>query len=164
MTERIELLSKFDADAARLAGTTPSSLSPGLATDDIIDAIANFPQDNPFVRLNEVAVAGGFPKPGDEMFHNAQDEEELRSAISQITSQIGCIIPLDMEPALPELLTIRIDGEDIEYVDTCDGNDTGWTYVNQEGPYDEIELCADSCNALHNIGTLSANYNCVPQG
>jgi hypothetical protein len=131
---------------------------------DIIDGIANYPIDNPYVRLNEVAIAGGFPQPGAEKFHNAQDEGELRAAISQISSQIGCIIPLDEAPEQPELLSIYIDGEEIPWVDSCDGEELGWRYTNPMGPYDEIELCAEACEALHNIGTLSATYNCVPQG
>lgn len=131
---------------------------------DIIDGIANFPQDNPYQRLNEVAIAGGFPQPGAEKFHNAQDEDELRSAISQVTSQIGCVIPLDMAPAAPDLLSISIDGQEIPFVESCEGNELGWHYVNPEGPYDEIELCADACDALHNTGSLSAHYNCIPQG
>ncbi len=131
---------------------------------DIIDGIANYPVDNPYVRLNEVAIAGGFPQPGAEKFHNAQDEQELRAAISQISSQIGCIIPLDMAPALPDLLSIFIDGEEIPWVDSCEGEVLGWRYTNPMGPYDEIELCAEACEALHNVGTLSATYNCVPPG
>lgn len=131
---------------------------------DIIDGIANYPVDNPYERLNEVAIAGGFPQPGAEKFHNAQDEEELRAAISQISSQIGCIIPLDEAPEQPDLLSIYIDGEQIPWVDSCDGEDLGWRYTNPMGPYDEIELCAEACEALHNVGTLSVTYNCVPQG
>lgn len=131
---------------------------------DIIDGIANFPQDNPFERLNEVAIAGGFPQPGAEKFHNAQNEEELRSAISQITSQIGCIIPLDMAPAQPDLLSIFIDGEEIPFVVSCEDDEQGWNYVNPDGPYDEIELCAQACDSLHNTGSLAAHYNCIPQG
>lgn len=131
---------------------------------DIIDGIATYPQDNPYERLNEVAIAGGFPQPGTEKFHNAQDEEELRSAISQITSQIGCTIPLDMAPDQPDLLTIFIDGQEIPFVASCEGNELGWHYTHPMGPYDEIELCAEACESLHNIGTLSATYNCVPQG
>ncbi len=131
---------------------------------DIIDGIANFPQDNPYERLNEVAIAGGFPQPGAEKFHNAQDEDELRSAISQISSQIGCVVPLDEVPAQPDLLSIYIDGELVPWVDSCEDEAFGWRYTNPMGPYDEIELCADACDALHNIGTLSATYNCVPQG
>jgi len=131
---------------------------------DIIDGIADFPQDNPYERLNEVAIAGGFPQPGAEKFYNAQDEEELRAAISQISSQIGCIIPLDMAPEQPDLLTIFIDGEEIPWVDSCEGEELGWRYTHPMGPYDEIELCAEACEALHNVGTLSATYNCIPQG
>ncbi len=130
---------------------------------DIVDAVVQFPEDNPFERLNEVAIAGGFPQPGAEKFHNAQNEEELRSAISQISSQIGCIIPLDMEPEQPDLLSIFINGEEVPYVEACEGNDVGWTYTMPDGPYDEIELCADACDDLHNVGTLSAHYNCIPQ-
>jgi hypothetical protein len=131
---------------------------------DIIDGIADYPQDNPYERLNEVAIAGGNPQPGAEKFHNAQDEDELRSAISQITSQIGCVIPLDMAPEQPDLLSIFIDGEEIPYVDSCEGEALGWRYTNPMGPYDEIELCAEACDALHNVGTLAAHYNCIPQG
>ncbi|MEX1369482.1 MAG: vWA domain-containing protein [Nannocystaceae bacterium] len=131
---------------------------------DIVDGIAQYPQDNPYERLNEVAIAGGFPRPGVERFHNAQDEEELRSAISQVTSQIGCTIPLDPPPELPDLLTIEIGGVEIERVDSCEGVDEGWRYTAPEGPYDEIELCSGSCDALHQLGTLSANYDCIPQG
>ncbi|MEM7160237.1 MAG: vWA domain-containing protein [Myxococcota bacterium] len=129
---------------------------------DIIDEIANFPEDNPYERLNEVAIAGGFPRPGTEKFHNAQDEAELRSAISQISSQIGCTIPLDTAPDLPDLLSIVIDGEEIPNVDECGEADLGWRYVNPSGPYDEIELCGQACNSLHDVGTLAAHYNCIP--
>ena len=114
--------------------------------------------------VTEVAIAGGYPQPGSEKFHNARDEEELRSAISQISSQIGCIIPLEMPPEQPDLLSIYIDGEQIPFVESCDGEELGWHYVNPMGPYDEIELCAAACDALHNVGTLSATYNCVPIG
>ncbi|MCX4241780.1 vWA domain-containing protein [Paraliomyxa miuraensis] len=129
---------------------------------DIIDGIATYPQDNPYVRLNEVAIAGGFPQPGAEKFHNAQDEDELRAAISQITSQIGCTIPLEMAPELPDLLSIFIDGVEIPFVESCEGSDEGWHYTNPMGPYDEIELCAGSCSGLHSVGTLSVTYNCIP--
>lgn len=131
---------------------------------DIVDAIADYPQDNPFVRLNEVAEAGGFPRPGSERFHNAQDEDELRAAISQISSQIGCSVPLDPEPLRPDLITFEIDGVQVPRVDSCMGVTEGWRYTNPAGPYDEIELCGDSCNALHDLGTLTANYNCLPEG
>ncbi len=131
---------------------------------DIVDEIIDFPQDNPFERLNEVAIAGGFPRPGTERFYNAQDESDLSSAISQISSQIGCTIPLDEEPLQPDLLSIFIDGVEILQVDSCEGNDQGWRYTNPMGPYDEIELCGSACDDLHDIGTLSATYNCIPQG
>ncbi|MCA9649852.1 MAG: VWA domain-containing protein [Myxococcales bacterium] len=131
---------------------------------DIVDGIADYPQDNPYERLNEVAIAGGYPRPGTEKFHNAQDEEQLRAAISQVTSQIGCTIPLEMPPELPDLLSIVIDGQEIPWVDSCNGVDLGWSYVNPDGPYDEIELCGDACDSLHQVGTLSAHYNCIPQG
>lgn len=131
---------------------------------DIVNEIVDFPQDNPFERLNEVAIAGGFPQPGQEKFHNAADEEELRSAISQISSQIGCIIPLETPPEQPDLLSVFIAGDEVARVDSCEGTEEGWRYINPEGPYDEIELCANSCSALHNQGTLSAVLNCVPPG
>ncbi|MCH9683420.1 MAG: VWA domain-containing protein [Deltaproteobacteria bacterium] len=131
---------------------------------DIVDEIIQYPADNPFVRLNEVAIAGGSPRPGQEKFYNANDEDELRSAISQVSSQIGCTIPLDEEPLQPDLLTIYIAGVEIPQVASCEGNPTGWRYTNPGGPYDEIELCANSCDDLHGVGSLSATYNCIPQG
>lgn len=149
-----------------LAGLVEAAREDGIPTFvvgiDILDEVAQFPQDNPFDRLNEVAVAGGFPRPGQERFHNAQDEDELRAAISQISSQIGCTVPLDPIPESPELLSIMIDGEEVTAVDSCDGAEEGWRYTNPDGPYDEIELCSSSCNALHDLGTLAAHYNCVP--
>ena len=131
---------------------------------DILDEVVQYPMDNPFVRLNEVAVAGGFPRPGEEKFYNAQDEEELRLAMSQISSQIGCILPLDEAPVAPDLLVVEIDGETIPQVDECSDDDEGWRFTNPEGPYDEIELCAAACHALHESGALEVNYVCVAPG
>jgi len=131
---------------------------------DIVDGIADYPQDNPYERLNEVAIAGGFPQPGQEKFHNASDEDELSAAISQITSQIGCTVPLEPIPEQPELLSIVIGDDEIPMVDSCEGVDVGWAYTNPAGPFDEIELCGDACTSLHNSGTLAAHYECIPIG
>ncbi len=131
---------------------------------DIVDAIGQYPVDNPYERLNEVAVAGGVPRPGSEAFYNTNDEDELLATLDEIAGEVNCTVPLDQALKLPSLLSIAVGGDDIEWVDSCETSDVGWAWVEPEGPWDTIELCPGSCELLTGLGTLDATYSCPPQG
>jgi hypothetical protein len=53
------------------------------------------PYVNPYEALNDVAIAGGVPRPGNEKFYNSTNQEELLSALAEIMDTITeCIIDL----------------------------------------------------------------------
>jgi len=117
-----------------------------------------------YVRLNEVAVAGGRALDGDEKFFNAQNEIELQSALDQIAGQVfSCTLPLSSEPLAPDFVEVEVGGETWEQVEDCTAED-GWVYTNPDGPYDAIELCGAACEALGAAGTLDVTFGCPPPG
>jgi hypothetical protein len=137
---------------------------------DIVDALQGDgpydgqPSANTFVRLNEVAEAGGRPRMGNEKFYNTQNEIELMDALEDIAGQVvSCTVPLGEEPDHPNFLDIEIGGMTFERVDDCATED-GWVYVMPDGPYDTIELCGAACEALATAGELDATFGCPPPG
>lgn len=117
-----------------------------------------------YVRLNDVAEAGGRALDGDEKFFNAQNEIELQSALDQIAGQVfSCIVPLASEPLHPDFIEVNIGGEDWLRVEDCETED-GWVYVNPDGPYDAIELCGEACETLGAQGLLDVTFGCPPPG
>jgi hypothetical protein len=122
------------------------------------------PEVNTFEALNEVAIAGGQPRDGDEKFYNTLNENELMSALEVIAAQVvSCTIPLNPAPENPGFVEIEIDGTLIPAVSDCDSED-GWVYVNPDGPYDAIQLCGAACETFGLVGTIDAIYACPPAG
>src|SRR5690606_16177385 len=86
------LLEDYDTDLPLVVGG--AFTNDGIATYvigiDIIDALQGAgsgngtPEANPYEKLNEVAVAGGFPRPGADKFYNATNEAELQTALEAI--------------------------------------------------------------------------------
>jgi len=117
-----------------------------------------------FVRLNDVAVAGGRALDGDEKFFNAQNEIELQSALDEIAGQVfSCTLPLANEPLAPDFVVVEVGGMVWDQVSDC-GTEDGWVYTNPKGPFDAIELCGEACSALGQQGNLDVTYGCPPPG
>lgn len=122
------------------------------------------PEADTFLRLNDVAVAGGRALDGDAKFFNALNEIELQSALDQIAGQVfSCTLPLSSEPLAPDFVEVEVGGMSWEQVADCTSED-GWMYTSPEGPFDAIELCGAACDALAQQGTLDVTFGCPPPG
>lgn len=157
----------------------PIAVADALATDgiatfvvgiDIVNAVVGtnpydgYPEANTYEKLNEVAVAGGQARPGDEKFFNALNEAELQAALSDIAGQlVSCRIPLDPPPDHPDYISIEIDGKKLERVSDCE-TENGWVFANPNGPYDEVILCNAACDDFFASGDIDARYGCPPAG
>jgi hypothetical protein len=105
-----------------------------------------------------LADAGGKPAPG-SAYYDTQDEIELETAIDEIARSISnCRVGLEDPPTYPELFEIRLDGETLSQVASCETGD-GWVFVGED--MDAIELCGAACATLSEGGhALSAFYGC----
>jgi hypothetical protein len=137
----------------------------GIDVEDVTSDATNdgYPNNtNTYDALNEVAVAGGQPLPGMEQFYQTTNQLELQDALQDIIADaLSCVVPLDPEPAFPELLQVIVDNMDVPQVMDCATED-GWVYSTPAGPYDSIELCGTWCDALKDTGSLTAEYYCDP--
>jgi hypothetical protein len=116
----------------------------------------------PWEVMNEVAEAGGRPRPGLERFYQANNQVELEAALQAIIDDaLGCLVPLSPEPVFPHLLELYVGGTMVPHVADCE-NEDGWVYTNPNGPYDEIELCGSWCAELVAAGSATAEYYCAP--
>lgn len=131
---------------------------------DIVDAVGVYPQDNPYERLSELAVAGGVAREGTEAFYNTVDEQQLIDALGGITAELGCTLTLDTPAMFVEQLTVRVDGALVPRVDECGPDGVGWRLLQDAAPYESIELCANSCDEAHLAKGLDVTYACPPQG
>ena len=135
---------------------------------DVVDEFSDAAPDgypnntNTYDALNEVAVAGGQPLPGNEQFYQTTNQLELQDALEQIIANaLSCIVPLDPEPAFPELLEVYVSDMMVPPVMDC-ANEDGWVYSNPGGPFDSIELCGTWCDELKVAGSVTAEYYCDP--
>lgn len=164
------LIEEYDDEVAQVVASAFAELEiPTFVVGiDIIDELLGVgndgvPEANTFAELNEVAIAGGKPRAGDEKFFNARNEGELQDALSAIAGQVvSCTVPLGAPPVDPDFVEIEIGGNTIARVDDC-AND-GWMFADANGPFDAIVLCGAACDALAQLGELNAIYGCPPAG
>ena len=118
---------------------------------------------NPFIKLNELAVAGGKPKNDpNEKFYNADNQIELDAALNAIVKDAqSCVIPLEVEPGFPDFTKVKVGGVYWPKIDNC-ANQNGWKYVGPNPPYDKIELCGTACTSLKNTNAADVEYYCQP--
>ncbi len=117
---------------------------------------------NPFIKLNELAVLGGRPRPDPKQrFHHASDQIELQAAFDAIVADLlRCVLPLPDEPAHPDFVEVNVAGTQLPHVQDCSGED-GWVYVNPNGPFDAIELCGSACQDLAVAGEAGVEFFCL---
>lgn len=121
---------------------------------------------NSFTRLNEVANAGGVPRPGDVAFYDTQNQLELQAALEEISMQIlSCTIALDPLPKYWEYVEVTVNGQPYGngkmQVTDCATED-GWKFTDDT--HSAIELCGAACEAFQMTGALDAQYRCPNSG
>lgn len=159
------VFTEYDEGLAPLvAGAFASGIPTYVVGVDIVDAVGSYPQDNPYVRLGELAQAGGVPREGDEAFYNTTDEDQLLMALDEIAADIGCTLTLDTPAQFAQQVSVKVGGVHVPRVDECGPDGEGWRYVQDAAPYESIELCAQTCSLAQAEATLDLGYICPPAG
>lgn len=165
-TSGMGVFTEYDMDLAPMVADAHASGIPTYVIGvDIVDAIGTYPQDNPYLRLSEVAEAGGVPREGAaESFYNTTDEEELLAALGGITAELGCTLTLETPAEFVDQLTVRVNGEEVPRVDACGPDGVGWRLLQEAAPFESIELCSATCDDAHLQEGLDVTYACPPEG
>lgn len=118
---------------------------------------------NTYERLNEVALAGGMARAGDEKFYNATNELELAAALASIATQVSCEIVLDPAPTADQHPSVELGGDAVAENPGCAGG-TGWQFVDP-ATRDAITLCETTCAAYRATESgLDIEYTCATPG
>lgn len=121
----------------------------GIAIVDMLVGVGmdGFPHANPYVTLNDAAVAGGAPLGGVTKFHSASTQAELATALETVLDPIACVVDLTRVPEGPPMLAevpdvgLEIDGAPIPHVLSCAAGN-GWTWA-VEG--EQVRFCGTYC-------------------
>lgn len=161
-----DVFTEYDEDLAPLvAGAFASGIPTYVVGVDIVDEIGTYPAANPYERLNELALAGGVPQAGGaDYFYNTTDEVQLLDALGGIAAELGCTIELSTPAEFENQLSVEVDGVAVPRVDQCEPDGEGWRYLQDDAPYQSIELCPASCDLAHLAASLDVEYTCIPQG
>lgn len=146
---------KTEADKARSQGVSVYSVGIALAGAG---------------RTLLTEVAGGA-----ENYVQADNKAQLRAAMESILAKVpNCKVPINTVPQYHELMKVRTsDGSSsfdapwqYQYADcsaVAAANLTrGYVYTKRSGPYDEIELCGDSCKDYKKTASVDIKQNCPP--
>lgn len=119
---------------------------------------------NTYDKLNEVAIAGGKPRPGDTKFYDTQNQVELQDALNMISMQIlSCVIDLDPAPVYPDYVEVEVNGVNYGNKQVMDcATENGWMFTGPEK--NQIELCGTACTDFQMSGNLDAQYRCPNSG
>lgn len=141
---------------------------------DILDLVSPSISDgnpdatNTYVKLNELAEAGGTARPGDEKFFNATNQIELQAALMEITETIAsCEIGLG-GPVPDDFFIKRVEvgpedsqkvyeGKDTQVADCA--SEAGWQYTSETR--EAILLCGEACEYYKQTGQVRIEYGCV---
>jgi hypothetical protein len=171
------LFEMYDED---LAPTIQAAADAGIKTYvvgiDISQNVSGATKDgnpdntNTYERLNEVAIAGGVPRAGDEKFFNTTNQDELEAALQMISMQIlSCTLDLDPSPVYLDYVEVTVkEMYGKEQVTDCATED-GWQYVPKMDPNDpnepvRIELCGAACSDFQMTGMIDIQYRCPNSG
>lgn len=170
---------RFEQYDDALPSVVADALAMGIQTYvigvDILDVTSptitdgNPDATNTYMKLNELADAGGTSRPGDEKFYNASNQIELQAALESITEAVlSCEIGLG-GPVPPDFYIQRVevgaDGDPMQKVYT--GVDTqvadcaaesGWIYTDENR--EAIILCGDACSYYKETGIVHIEYGC----
>ena len=171
------LFEMYDEDLApTLAAAAEAGIKTYVVGIDITTEISGATKDgnpdntNTYERLNEVAIAGGVPRAGDEKFFNTTNQEELEAALQSISMQIlSCTLDLDPAPVYLDYVEVTVKemyGKD--QVADCASED-GWQYAPKMDPNDpnepvRIVLCGAACSDFQMTGMIDIQYRCPNSG
>jgi len=103
------------------------------------------------VALNDMAKAGGMPRPMDPAYYAATSSAELAAAFAQITGiVISCTFDLKgMKPPSPDDVAVKIDGVKLPRDKT---HGEGWDY---DGDMSNVLVYGQACEQLKGAGATS---------
>ena len=103
------------------------------------------------ITLNDMAKAGGMPRPTDPAYYGANSSTELTSAFAQITGiVISCTFDLKgMTPPSPDDVAVKIDGAKVPRDKT---HGEGWDY---DGNMANVVVYGQACEQLKGIGATN---------
>ena len=123
---------------------------------------------NTYEKLNEVAVAGGQAREGEEKFYNTANQLELQAALMKISELItSCEFPLSKPvnenlQRLEELVVDQMGSNPLVYdkneVADC-ATESGWHYTDETKS--AIELCGDACTLYKQTGDVDIVFGCI---
>jgi hypothetical protein len=107
--------------------------------------------DDNEVTLNEMAKAGGMPRPMEPAYYAANSSAELATAFAEITGVlISCTFDLKgMKPPSPDDVAVKIDGVKVPR-DKMHGE--GWDY---DGDMANVVVYGQACEQLKGIGATN---------
>ena len=118
------------------------------------------PAVNPSEAIQDMAIAGGVPAPGNQAYYNTFNEQELADALEAVIDDIECTVTLEQEPDYPENVAVEVGGDFYPMVTDCE-TESGWVYTSPNGPYNAIQLCGVACNEIQGGGNVvDVEYLC----
>jgi hypothetical protein len=121
------------------------------------------PYGNPYLILNDLAVAGGAPLAGSTKFHDSSTQADLSTELAAVLDPIACVVDLTRLPEGPPTLAqvagvaFEIDGAAIPYVASC-ASGSGWTWVLQG---EQVRFCGTYCQDYKDgAQNIDAGYDC----
>lgn len=125
---------------------------------DIRDEMGDLPVANAYASLNEVALAGGAPREGDEAFYNVADAVELQDALRDIVGDLSCQVQLQDAPNPEETMIFRVAGEVQNEIGDC-ATQSGWHFADAMDT-SIIEMCGASCDLFQETGEVAVEFLC----
>jgi hypothetical protein len=103
------------------------------------------------ITLNDMAKAGGMPRPTDPAYYGANSSTELAAAFAQITGiVISCTFDLKgMKPPSPDDVAVKIDGVKVP---RDKAHAEGWDYDSDVA---NVVIYGQACDQLKGIGASS---------
>jgi hypothetical protein len=120
------------------------------------DAVTSDVQDNEPNGHNPVDRYGEFAAGAGTAFVNAADQAQLTAAVGAALASLpeaDCRLALAAPLAHADQAEVHLGGAALPRVTDCAAED-GWTYVEAQPPYTEIELCGAACTDLFAVGEV----------
>jgi hypothetical protein len=114
--------------------------------------------------LNQMAMAGGYPRAATPAYFPADNTNDLKDALAKITGVVahGCVynLPATNSVTNPADLGIYGDGALIPY-DASMTN--GWAFTTAAPPYTAVQLYGSYCNGVMNttVGNVEIALTCI---
>jgi hypothetical protein len=114
----------------------------GIGT--FVIGLGEFVDFNPDL-LNQMAEAGGHPRPGPVKYYPATSLGDLVEALDEIGTEVmPCQLDLDRPPDIPEWLWVYFDGEPLSRDST---HQDGWDY---DPAMNRVSFYGPACESLRN--------------